>query len=31
MPVVKINDINIYYEIHGAGEPVVLTAQGASL
>src|SRR5579883_117856 len=26
MPVVKINDIRIYYEIHGAGEPVVLIA-----
>jgi len=24
MPVVKVNDINIYYEIHGEGEPLVM-------
>lgn len=24
MPTVKVNDINIYYEIHGEGEPLVL-------
>jgi 3-oxoadipate enol-lactonase len=24
MPIVKVNDIEIYYEIHGEGEPVVL-------
>jgi len=24
MPTVKVNDINMYYEIHGAGEPFVL-------
>ncbi len=24
MPTIKINDINIYYELHGAGEPLVL-------
>lgn len=24
MPSAKINDINIYYEIHGAGEPLIL-------
>jgi len=24
MPTVKVNDINMYYEIHGAGEPLVL-------
>lgn len=24
MPVVKVNDINMYYEIHGEGEPLVL-------
>lgn len=26
MPTVKVNDIDIYYEIHGAGEPLVLIA-----
>jgi 3-oxoadipate enol-lactonase len=25
MPTVKVNNINIYYEIHGEGEPLVLT------
>jgi 3-oxoadipate enol-lactonase len=24
MPTVKVNDINMYYEVHGEGEPVVL-------
>lgn len=24
MPVVKVNDINMYYEVHGEGEPIVL-------
>lgn len=24
MPLIKINDLNFYYEIHGAGEPLVL-------
>lgn len=24
MPVVRVNDINMYYEVHGAGEPLVL-------
>lgn len=24
MPTIRVNDINMYYEIHGAGEPVVL-------
>ena len=24
MPKVKVNDINMYYEIHGKGEPLVL-------
>ena len=24
MPYVKVNDINMYYEIHGDGEPLVL-------
>ncbi len=24
MPTIKINDINIYYEIHGEGEPLLL-------
>ena len=26
MPIVKVNDIHMYYEIHGQGEPVVLIA-----
>lgn len=26
MPKAKINDINLYYEIHGQGEPLVLVA-----
>ena len=26
MPIVKVNDIDMYYEIHGAGEPLVLIA-----
>lgn len=26
MPTVKVNDIDMYYEIHGAGEPLVLIA-----
>ena len=26
MSTIKVNDINIYYEIHGAGEPLVLVA-----
>lgn len=30
MPNIKINDINIYYEIHGNGEPLVLIAGLAS-
>ena len=24
MPTVKVNDISVYYEIHGEGEPLVL-------
>ena len=24
MPEVRVNDINMYYEIHGEGEPLVL-------
>ena len=24
MPTVKVNDINMYYELHGEGEPLVL-------
>jgi hypothetical protein len=24
MPKIKVNDINMYYEIHGEGEPLVL-------
>jgi len=30
MPTIKINDVNIYYEIHGKGEPLVLIAGLAS-
>ncbi|HLI08199.1 MAG TPA: alpha/beta hydrolase [Ktedonobacteraceae bacterium] len=26
MPIVRVNDINMYYEIHGEGEPVTLIA-----
>lgn len=26
MPIVNVNDINIYYEIHGEGEPLVMVA-----
>ncbi|HLH62615.1 MAG TPA: alpha/beta hydrolase [Ktedonobacteraceae bacterium] len=26
MPTVRVNDIDMYYEIHGAGEPLVLIA-----
>src|SRR5579859_2633380 len=26
MPIVRVNDIEMYYEIHGEGEPVVLIA-----
>ncbi len=26
MPTVRVNDIDMYYEIHGEGEPVVLIA-----
>lgn len=26
MPIIKINDIKMYYEIHGEGEPIVLIA-----
>lgn len=26
MPTVRVNDITMYYEIHGQGEPVVLIA-----
>jgi len=26
MPTIKINDINMYYEIHGTGEPLVMIA-----
>jgi hypothetical protein len=26
MPTIRVNDIDMYYEIHGAGEPVVLIA-----
>ncbi len=26
MPIIKVNDIDMYYEIHGAGEPLVLIA-----
>jgi len=28
MPTVKVGDINMYYEIHGEGEPLLLTAGG---
>lgn len=32
MPYAKVNDINIYYEIHGGGEPlVVLPGRGSSI
>ncbi len=24
MPVIKVNDINLYYEVYGKGEPIVL-------
>lgn len=24
MPIAKINDINMYYEAHGEGEPLIL-------
>lgn len=30
MPVVKVGNINMYYEIHGEGEPLVLI-HGAGL
>jgi 3-oxoadipate enol-lactonase len=26
MPVIKVNDINMYYEVHGSGEPLVMIA-----
>ncbi|MBS0630210.1 MAG: alpha/beta hydrolase [Verrucomicrobia bacterium] len=26
MPIIKTNDINLYYEIHGSGEPLVLVS-----
>ena len=26
MPTIKVNDINMYYEIHGTGEPLVMIA-----
>jgi len=26
MPIVRVNDINVYYELHGDGDPVVLIA-----
>lgn len=26
MPTVKVRDINMYYEIHGEGQPLVLIA-----
>jgi len=26
MPIAKVNDINMYYEMHGGGEPLVLIA-----
>jgi len=26
MPTVKVNDINLYYEVHGTGEPLVIIA-----
>lgn len=26
MPIVKVNDITMYYEVHGQGEPLVLIA-----
>ena len=30
MPTVKVNDINMYYEIHGEGEPLIFV-QGMGL
>lgn len=30
MPKIKVNDINIYYETYGAGEPIVFVAELAS-
>ena len=31
MPYAKVNDINLYYEIHGEGEPyVILTGAGGN-
>jgi 3-oxoadipate enol-lactonase len=29
MPIVKVGDINMYYEIHGEGKPLVLIPGGA--
>ncbi len=29
MPTVKVGDINMYYEIHGEGKPLVLIPGGA--
>jgi len=32
MPIVKVGDINMYYEVHGNGEPLVfINAAGASV
>jgi len=32
MPAVKVNDINVYYEIHGEGEPlIVIGALGSDI
>jgi len=28
MPKVKVGDINMYYEVHGRGEPLVLISGG---
>jgi pimeloyl-ACP methyl ester carboxylesterase len=30
MPVVKVGDINMYYEVHGEGEPLVMIAGGGA-
>lgn len=31
MPKIKVNEVNLYYELHGSGEPLVLVSTSSSV